>query len=247
MITVVRDRSIVPVSIPRQVDSEDLFGQALEQPLKHQAKAFGEWPACFGGAIKAVDGKYGGFVVKFTDSDRRDLSGEYFDRHTDFMLGVYPIKGIRALYDHGLDPSVGAIPIGDIVDVQIKTEGIWAAFNLDFATNLKLYLTDLEAADDWKAQQLSKAQRYQDMIRELLDRGALGWSSGAHPQSVRVASTGHIERWPIWEASATTQPAMPLDTRIQRVKVKAKADNLFEFERERGIPKNHAGVPGLNT
>lgn len=195
------------------------------QPVK--AKDFGEWPSYQGGEIKkAADGKYGGLVVAFTDSNKRDLQGEWFDEHTDFMSGVYPVKGIKALYDHGFDASIGAIPIGEITEVQYSKEGIWATFNMDFAKNLKLYLTDLEAPEDWKKQQLAKAERYHALIQQMLDSGELGWSSGAHPQSVRVAKSGHIERWPIWEASATVRPAMPFGTRIQRVKSNESSRSL---------------------
>jgi len=186
---------------------------------KPAAKFAGDWPAIYGGGIKQVgDQRYGGFVVKFSDAEKLDLTGEWFDQETDFMLGVYPVKGIHALYDHGLDKSIGAIPIGDIVDVKVQEDGIWGVLNFAFEDNLKRYLQELDAPDEWKSQQLVKARRYHAMIQQMLDNGELGWSSGAHPQSVRVAKNGHIDRWPIWEASATLQPAMPFETRIQKVK-----------------------------
>jgi hypothetical protein len=200
-------------------------------PITMIGKQFPEWAAANGGGIKKVNGKgYGGYVVKFTDSEKKDLTGEWFDEETDFMLGVYPVKGIHALYDHGLDASIGAIPIGDITDVKIKPDGIWAVLNFQFEENLKRYLTELSAPDEWKKQQEAKGKRYHDMIQQMLDAGELGWSSGAHPQSVRVGKSGHIDRWPIWEASATLQPAMPFDTTIQRVK-SSKPHNFFNFER----------------
>ncbi len=206
------------------------------------AKFIGDWPAIQGGGIKKVNGQqYGGFLVKFTDSEKKDLTGEWFDQETDFMLGVYPIKGIHALYDHGLDTSIGAIPIGDITDVQKKPDGLWSVLNFNFAENLKAYLTELAAPDKWKNEQMAKAQRYHAMLKEMLDNGELGWSSGAHPQSIRVAKSGHIDRWPIWEASATLQPAMPFDTTIQAVK--AKPNDFFTFEKS-DKPQNHAGVAG---
>jgi phage head maturation protease len=149
----------------------------------------------YGGAVKALgDNRVGGYLIAFTDDSQRDLHGEYFTTDTDLMLEDYPIKGERALYHHGLDATIGVKRIGQVTDVKVDSAGVWIE-------------AQLEAADS-----------YQQAILKLVESGKLGWSSGALPQSVRVAPDGKIEKWCVIEASLTPSPAMPFSTRIQTLK-----------------------------
>jgi hypothetical protein len=169
----------------------------------------------YGGALKALgDNRIGGYLVKFTDPNTRDLYGEYFDKDTEFMLENYPIKGAPALFHHGLDEAISVIPLGEIETVRILPDGIYAETTNNFAERYKAYLTGLKEPDEWKAQQLEYAKEYQTYINEMVAKGLLGWSSGAMPQGVIRAEDGYIKRWPIMEGSLTPAAAMPEVTKV---------------------------------
>ncbi|MBC7814983.1 MAG: hypothetical protein H7175_27745, partial [Burkholderiales bacterium] len=51
--------------------------------------------------IDAVEGRVGGYLVVWGDSQRRDLQGEYFTPETDLGLAWYAQRPV--LYHHGLD------------------------------------------------------------------------------------------------------------------------------------------------
>jgi HK97 family phage major capsid protein len=154
-------------------------------------------PIAFGGSVKALDetGRVGGYLVSFGSAEDRDLTGEYFDAETDFMIADYTVTGERTLYHHGLDGTLKAQVVGKIISHRMDDWGIW-----------------IEA-------QLDMAKEYAQAVYELVKRGVLGWSSGALPQAVDVDyETGHIKRWPIIEASLTPSPAQPEKTKITTLK-----------------------------
>lgn len=175
-----------------------------------------------GTAVKRLEGnRFGGYLVRFTDMTRPDLTGEYFDDDTDFMLSAYPIQGkANALYHHADDRSVRAIPLNVIDSVEYHPgKGIWGESQNNFAANYKAYLRELEAPEDWKARQEELAKQYQDMIDDMIDSGKLAWSSGTLPNAYETdKSTGHIKCWPIVEGSLTPTPAEPLGTRVSTMK-----------------------------
>lgn len=179
-----------------------------------------------GTAVKRLSGnRFGGYLVRFTNESRRDLTGEWFDDQTDFMLSAYPVKGYNALYHHSDDAAIRAIPLSQIDTAEYHPgEGIWAEAENNFAKHYKDYLQGLKAPDEWKRQQEQLAQQYQDMLDEMIDKGMLGWSSGALPKSV-VVENGHIKSWAIIEGSLTPTPAEPLGTRVTTMK--AAFDALF--------------------
>ena len=177
-----------------------------------------------GQAIKRISAnKVGGRLVCFTDEAKKDAEGEFFDKDTDFMIGVYPIKSAMSLYNHGMDRSIGSCPIGTVVSAEVKADGIHIEAEMNFLANYKSYITALEAPEKWKTKQVAMASQYDKIIKEMIDDGTLGWSSGAHSPSVAKSRNGHIDRWPIIEASATPIPAMPFETKIQPVK------SLFDY------------------
>ena len=177
-----------------------------------------------GGTIKAVDGQtYGGYLVKFTDSDNRDLYGEYFDRETNFMLKTYPLDGSPVLYNHGMDPGIHAVPIGRIKSHEVRDDGIYAMFGLGFQKNFAVAIEEenksLQNPQEWLDEQNANAKLYEEMLREMIENGQLKWSSGAVGSSVLVDQNGHIERWGMAEGSGTMTPAeWKGETLIQSVK-----------------------------
>lgn len=172
-----------------------------------------------GGTIKSLEnGRVGGYLVSFTSADQKDLTGEYFTADTEFLIENYPIKGVNALFHHGLDEDVSVIPIGAIDYVEVRPDGIWAETKNDFMNCYKAYLSGLQEPDEWKAKQLAYAKEYQQFIDEMIESGELGWSSGALPQSVIVDDDGRIKRWAIIEGSLTPSAAMPFKTRVSTLK-----------------------------
>lgn len=137
----------------------------------------------FGDAIKALgDGRMGGYLVRFTSDADPDLSGEFFDKDTDFgdtgKSDVY--------YHHGLDPIMGKRKLGK-AELKPDEFGVWAET------------------------QLSMRDEYEKFIYALAEKGKLGWSSGTAPHLVEKEAKGkatHIKRWPLGlDASLTPTPA----------------------------------------
>ena len=56
------------------------------------------------------------------------------------------------------------------------------------------------------------------VVKRLVDRGILNWSSGSLPHLVEVATDGYIKRWPVVEGSLTPTPAEPRQTDVQTIK-----------------------------
>lgn len=173
----------------------------------------------FGGAIKSLGNKrYGGYLVKFTDPDNRDLTGEYFDAETDFCKTDFPAKGLKVLYQHGLDPVMGIRTVGEIDTAEYRADGIYVEFENQFAARYRKAIEGLSESAEWKADQYRLADEYERAIDEMFEKSKLAFSSGALPQGVQTDDTGHIRRWPPIEGSATPTPAMPRDTRIVPLK-----------------------------
>lgn len=172
-----------------------------------------------GGAVKSLGNNlYGGYLYTFTTAKQRDLTDEWFDAETDFMLPLYPIKGIRALFDHGFNPSLHSIPVGEIVTMRPDSKGIYVEERLDFLNAYKSYIAGLKQPKAWMDEQEAMAEEYAKYIEQMLKMGKLNWSGGAHPPSVRKSANGHIDRWATIEASNTRTPAMPFTNRITPVK-----------------------------
>lgn len=114
----------------------------------------------------------------------RDLDGEFFTKDTNFCLDWFPVRPL--IYDHGLDPTIKTAVVGQTVDVMPQDDGIWARVQLDVRN------------------------RYLRAIQDLVQKSALGFSSGAMSHLVRVDDkTGEIKQWPWVELSTTPTPANP--------------------------------------
>lgn len=146
-----------------------------------------------GTALKALgDGRVGGYLVVFGSPQQRDLQGEYFTPQTDFALHMYDRR--PALYHHGLDGTLKGMVAGYIDVLKADDIGLWAEAQLDLHN------------------------RYVQTVNQLVNKGILGWSSGALPQLVEVEGDGKIKTWPIVEGSLTPAPAEPRRTTIQSIK-----------------------------
>ena len=154
--------------------------------------------------IKALtaDGlRIGGYGVVFGSAQQRDTTGEWFTPQTELGLD-WPIKTRYMFYNHGLDPVIGDEPIGVIDTFKTDDVGVWVEGQLN-------------AHSKWAA-----------AVCKLIEKGALGWSSGSLPQSTVKARSGELLRWPIIEVSPTPTPAEPRSTGISLKAVAAACKSL---------------------
>lgn len=144
--------------------------------------------------VKALgeNGRVGGYLVVWGDASHPDLQGEYFTPDTDLGLDWYPRRPV--LYHHGLDGDLGPVMIGQIEVMQPDHAGVWVEAQLDLRN------------------------RWARAVMDLIQRDALGWSSGSLPHLVDVAPDGYIRRWPVVEGSLTPSPAEPRYTDAVAVK-----------------------------
>lgn len=153
-------------------------------------------------AAKVLDGtgRVGGYLVVWGDEQRRDLQGEYFTPDTELGLDWYPRRPV--LYHHGLGDTPGPVMIGQIDHLRPDDTGVWVEAQLDLRN------------------QWARA------VLDLVQRDALGWSSGSLPHLVDVANSGCIRRWPIVEGSLTPTPAEPRYTDAVTIKAAFRALGL---------------------
>lgn len=132
-------------------------------------------------------------AVKFSGADERfiegwgmpfggkDLENEFFDADTDFCFEWFTERPL--LYHHGLNKSASTTVIGRVKSWAKQDLGVWVQAELD-AHN-----------------------EYVDGVKELIRKGALGFSSGAMAHLVRKdAKSGQIKVWPWIELSTTPTP-----------------------------------------
>lgn len=161
-------------------------------PLKHDNQ---DAQCYYGGAIKAVgNGIVEGHLIVFTDASQRDLTGEYFDKETNLYPDDYPVENATVMFHHGLDDTIGARRLGKVLKSVTDDVGVWVRAQLDMR----------DAYEEW--------------VYKLAEKGKLGWSSGTLPGGSRVAKNGHIDVWPVIDATLTPAPAMPFATQIEAVK-----------------------------
>jgi len=130
----------------------------------------------------------------------KDLYGETFTPETDFSLDLVPVKPV--LYDHGMSDTVKHW-IGKVTNVTMDEHGLWVE-------------AELERNKDYVAQ-----------VLELVEAGALGWSSGtAGHLAQRTGSI--IKTWPVIEWSLTPTPAEPRTLGIEMIKALSESDASFE-------------------
>jgi hypothetical protein len=111
--------------------------------------------------------------------DTPDLTGEIFTKNTDFALDR-PLENMPVYYDHtlsGLKSQIGHVTAYSITDEGIEFE-------------LELY----------------KSHQYWEVVRDLVDAGVIGMSTGSAPHLVSYSGK-NITRWVLAEVSLTTTPA----------------------------------------
>lgn len=139
----------------------------------------------FGNEVKALgDGKLGGYLVRFSDENTPDLTGDFFTKTTDF--GAHQTTPV--LYQHGMDTKVGRRIIGKGT-LTSDDVGVW-----------------IEA-------QLNMRDEYEKAIYSMAEAGKMGWSSGTASHLVEREPSGkayRITAWPLGlDASLTPTPAEP--------------------------------------
>lgn len=171
----------------------------------------------FGNAIKALDehGRVGGYLVCWGSDAEKDLQGEYFTPDTDLALDVGDT--LRGYYHHALDGTLKATPTGKITVKRIDDVGVWVE------------------------EQLNLRSRWVQAVWKLIQRGVLGWSSGALPQTVEVDPDGRIKTWHVVEGSKTPSPAEPRATQV--VSLKSYLATLDDATLERLSLSEEAPVP----
>lgn len=140
--------------------------------------------ACFGDTVKALgNGKVGGYLIRHSGEADPDLTADFFDAKTD----IHTPDVLPVLYQHGFDEHIGKRVLG-----KAKT-----------------------GRDDvglWIEAQLDMRDEYEKAVYALVEKGKLGWSSGALSHLVEREPVGkamHIKTWFVGEASLTPTPAEP--------------------------------------
>lgn len=149
----------------------------------------------FGGELKALDsGKVGGYLVLFGDAEHPDASAQrdYFTAETDFG----PFTKSVILYDHALDPTLGAVELGE-AELKRDKVGVW-----------------MEAQLKLRAEYEERFGAYLGKIGQGIKARKFGLSSGTASHLVRrepQANGVHkVLRWPLGlDASITPTPAEP--------------------------------------
>jgi len=140
-----------------------------------------------GGSVKMLaDGTVKGYLVRFTDENKPDLTKEYFDTKTDYVFKEPKTSPIY--YHHGQDPVIGKRVLGEVAMIPDDV-GVWVEG------------------------QLKMRDKYDRAIRQLGLAGKLSWSSGTAPHLVEKEpgeKATHITRWPLgMDATLTPTPAEP--------------------------------------
>lgn len=138
-----------------------------------------------GKAIKMLGkNRIGGYMVLWGDKDNKDLDKEWFTPQTEELTTIFKAIGkLPWLYDHATDGTVKSTPMAIIDTMETDDIGLWYEAQLD------------------------TSNKYIDAVRNLINKRALGTSSGTLPGARKVAKSGEILRWPIVEGSGTTTPA----------------------------------------
>lgn len=192
--------------------------------------ANGDSQIYFGDTLKVLDesGRVGGYLVRFSDAEHKDLDGEYFTPET--YLGSKDGDGVDTYFHHGK-----TLNLPDTVADEVKAE-VKALADYVFAP----IKTTRDAIGIFAEVVLDMAKQYEEMVHGLVKQGKLGWSSGAISHLVRKESDGQLKRWPIGEASLTPTPCEPLNRAIP---VKSLANIDFKMFGKKSTLDEETGTP----
>jgi HK97 family phage major capsid protein len=146
--------------------------------------------------------RIGGYALVHGTPQERDIEGDFFTKSTDLWLDVYNNQPI--MFDHAVglklpdDPALSddeqdtprRYKLGRIVKSARDDIGLWIEAVVD-------------AHNDWV-----------EGVWELVDKGALFFSSGSVPHLIKRTEGGEVKSWPIVEVSLTPTPAEPRRTRV---------------------------------
>lgn len=164
-------------------------------------------------AQKSADDRLVARAIKFVGPDTieglampfgMDTDGEQFTKSTDLCIDWFGESGRPLLYNHGLDRAMKAERVGRQTEYEVREEGIWAQSQLD--ANV----------------------RYRKAIDALIEKGAIGYSSGAYAHLATKNASGEITRWPWVELSLTPFPAHPGALGVHYVKSSADFIDLLD-------------------
>lgn len=128
-----------------------------------------------------------GHLVLWGSPQEADGVGDYFTPETYFGVGVggAMVKAIDLFYQHGIDVKLQKDPIST-AQIGFDEVGIWMRAQLDLRN------------------------KYNKAIAKLVEKGALGLSSGALSHLVKrtkVEGKNRIDQWILGEGSLTPTPA----------------------------------------
>lgn len=130
----------------------------------------------------------------------KDLEGDTFTAETE--LQERKAVGRDVFYHHAMQPGLGHA-IGEIKSVERKEDGIWFDAQLDLAAE------------------------YAEHVLDLVEAGALGYSTATAGHLV-TRKSGDIKRWPIVEISLTPTPAEPRTVGVERIKSLAASNPDYQ-------------------
>jgi len=140
-----------------------------------------------GVTIKSMDDNrvvIGGYGILYSNTKDRDLENDYFAKDTDFWLDRMP--GAKpVLYEHGQHDVIKKMSLGNTIEFKSDSVGLYVEAELD------------------------RHNQYIDTVLELVNKGVLGWSSGAVSHLVERSKDGLLKSWPIAEMTLTVAPAEP--------------------------------------
>jgi hypothetical protein len=136
--------------------------------------------------VAGTDDQIEGLAIPFGVAD---LYQTRFTPRTHLALDWFDERPV--LYAHGLDEAIRSDPVGRTVEVRTTDKGVWVRAQLD------------------------KAHQYYQEIRELIDKGALGWSHGTLDYLLELGPAGpdgirEVVQWPVIEFTLTPTPANPV-------------------------------------
>ena len=163
----------------------------------------------FGSEIKSLgDGRFGGYLVRFTDATKKDLAGDYFTKETDFGIPPGETKSSPVYFNHRLP-----LPTRDGKAIVIKAKIGEGTLTVDEDGVL------IDAI-------VYNREKYEKAIVTAGNQKKLGWSSGSASHLIDRDEDGHIKQWPLGlDASLTPIPCEPTNSALP-----AKAYAALKFQ-----------------
>jgi len=179
--------------------------------------------------------EFEGYLVRFSDDRDRDLTQEWFSKNTWFMRSVagYGIKGKPVNYQHGMDETFGAFPIGVFSFDDEDDIGLFVRGQLN---TRREYIEMLRELGRVKGYTLSDSQlrKRADVafkaVERLITEVPQQQSMGADLAAFKVdEKTGHIEQCGIVHGALTPTPA---DNKNPIVQFKSALNYVMAIEND---------------